>query len=118
MVKRTAEEVCIEYAIAVGAVREQTRIMAANRCPEQCGEERDPDSGRVVSAAQPSCLDLHWTLVCTPYGESPERAFEDMCDQCQIRLTAFDARREAKKRMGAVKRIVERVGNRLIEGGL
>jgi len=30
--KRTGDEVCVEYAIAADSVREQTRIMANNRC--------------------------------------------------------------------------------------
>jgi hypothetical protein len=45
MAKRTPEDVCIEYAIAVAAVRAQTRILRDNRCPDESIGERDEASG-------------------------------------------------------------------------
>jgi len=36
-----------------------------------------------------------------------------MCDACKIRLAAFEKRKEAKKRYGAAKLAVEKVGKRL-----
>lgn len=106
---------CMEYAIAVDAVRAQTRIMMANRCEEASKEERDSSSGRIVSAEVPSCMSRHWEIDITKYGERPMLAFEDMCEPCQVRLQAYEARKEAKKRLGAAKRSVEAVGKRLIK---
>lgn len=113
MAKRTAEEVCIEYAISVEAVREQTRIMAANRCIEESAEEVEHTTGRLVSPAVVSCLTRHWEIVVTKYREEPALALEDMCDKCQTRLEAFEVRAAAKKRLGAAKRAVEAIGKRI-----
>lgn len=112
MRKRTASEACIEYAIAAQAVREQTRIMGNNRCVEESAEEIEHAAGRLVSPAVPSCLTQHWEIVVGKYREEPALALEDMCEKCQIRLEAFEARKVAKKRLGAAKRSVEAIGKR------
>jgi hypothetical protein len=109
--KRSAEEVCVEYAIAAESVREQTRIMRNNRREEESKGERGAYG--CVEGAQESCLSEHWSIEATPYGERPSRAFEDMCELCQIRLKAFETRRECKRRLGAAKRAVEAIGKRL-----
>jgi hypothetical protein len=112
--KRSAEEVCVEYAIAAESVREQTRIMRDNPCTEQSGGELDLASG-YSNGAQESCMSRHWNVVTGPppnYREEPELTYDGMCEPCKIRLKAFDARRECKRRLGAAKRAVEAIGKR------
>lgn len=106
--RRTAEDVCVEYAIAVAAVREQTRIMAAHRCTE--GSRKNFNE-----TGETECLDDFFAAPKGPDGEFPRyREFHDrMCDNCKRRLQALDDRRQARIRLGAAKRAVEAVGKRL-----
>jgi hypothetical protein len=90
MAKRTPEEVCIEYAGAVAAVRAQTRILRDNRCPDESAGERDEASG-YMHGAQESCLQRHWNIETGPppnYTERPELAYDELCDACKVRLRA------------------------------
>lgn len=113
---RTANDVTVEYAIAVECVREQTRIMAKNRCEGESKGEIGMSGYR--EGAEESCLNKHWSIVVVSGGhgegrEVPGMAYDDMCDECKTRLQAFLDRREARKRLGAAKRAVETVGKRL-----
>lgn len=115
--QRTAEEVCVEYAIAAESVREQTRIMRNNRCEGESKGEIGMSGYR--EGAEESCLNKHWTIVIVDAGhgnaaEKPSLAYDAMCDECKTRLQAFEDRREARKRLGAVKRAVEAAGKRLM----
>lgn len=114
--QRTAEEACVEYAIAAESVREQTRVMRNNRCEGESKGEIGASGYR--EGAQDSCLNQHWTIVLEGSGdharEVPELDYEDMCDECKTRLHAFKDRRDARKRLGAAKRAVENAGKRLM----
>lgn len=112
--RRTAEDVCIEYAIAVAAVREQTAIVHKHSCTE--GNRQ-----YTAETGEEECLDRHFRIEVYQAGddrpmERPELAAEDMCENCQIRLKALDTRRGYRKRLGAAKRAVEIVGKRLNAG--
>lgn len=109
---RNAEDVCAEYALAAEAVREQTRIMRNNRCEEESKPEITANG--YGAPAVESCLSQHWTIETDVRGsEHPMKDSGDMCDPCQIRLKAFEARKDAKRRLGAVKRSIESVGKRI-----
>jgi hypothetical protein len=109
--RRTPEEVCIEYAIAAEAVRAQTWILRNFPCTE-ASRHYTHETG------EEECLTQHWRTETYQSGddrptERPELAAEDMCENCQTRLRAFKDRREARKRLGSVKRSIETIGKRL-----
>ncbi len=106
--KRTAEESCIEYAIAVEAVRKYTRIMRANPCTEG-------SRGNFIETGEVECLDEFFGAPKGPDGEFPRyQEFHDrMCDACKARLDAINLRHAARVHLGAAKRSVEAVGKRL-----
>jgi hypothetical protein len=105
--KRTAEQVCIEYAIAVEAVREQTRIMRDNRCPNESANFTE--HGMNVDG-ESSCLDDLFEIM--KEGAEEDSDYEEMCPACKIRFHALQKRRAARKRLGAAKRAVESIGKR------
>lgn len=109
--KRTAEDVCVEYALAVKAVRNQTWIIRNWPCTE--GNRK-----YTSETGEEPCLDKHFRIETYQAGddrptERPEMAWEEMCENCQIRLKAIKNRRIARKLLGAVKRSIEVVGKRL-----
>jgi hypothetical protein len=109
--RRTAEEVCIAYAVAVERVRFHTRIMHNHPCTE--GRRKNFNE-----TGETECLDQHFAIEVYDGGhgnpkERPSLAEEDMCDNCRTRLQALNERKDARKRLGAAKRSVEAVGKRL-----
>lgn len=118
MPKRTAEDVCIEYAIAAGVVRSITdkikpwectkyvqggvnldwkpgRTEPVDPCLQQLFAKRDPDERQDV------------------YDEAQQEIEDEMCDRCRESLQAVRDRKVARKRLGAAKRAVDAVGKRL-----
>lgn len=109
--KRTAEEVCIEYALAVAEVRFQTCLIRDHRCTEG-------SRNNFNETGEEECLDQYFSLEVVDAGngnirEQPRRAAKDMCDNCQTRLQAVRDRKDSRKRLGAAKRAAESVGKRL-----
>lgn len=109
--KRTAEEVCIEYALAVAEVRFQTCLLRDHRCTEGSRKNFNETGER-------ECLDRHFEIEIYDSGhgnpkERPGLAAVEMCDNCQTRLQAIRDRKDVRKRLGAAKRAVEAIGKRL-----
>lgn len=110
---RSAEDVCVEYAIAAAEVRRAQVEISKHPC-NLVDDWRD---GIMVD----DCLDKHFRVETVEEGpgrivERPELAAEDMCESCQKRLQFLDERRDARRRLGAAKRSVEVVGRRLNVG--
>lgn len=101
--RRTAEQVAIQFAEAVEAVRVHTRIMRDNWCPNFSAGGYE--NGVMVSPS-PSCLDGYFEAL--KDGALPDS--DELCDKCKIRLKAIGDRRDARRRLGAAKRAVEAVG--------
>jgi hypothetical protein len=100
--KRTAEEVCIEYARAAEAVREQTRIILNNRCTvADSPSERSYTEGTMTPCWQDIGLEDR----------------EDWCEECVAKDAAKTLRAQLRKRLRAAKRSVEAVGKRLMKEG-
>jgi len=95
--RKSPEDVCIEYAIAAEAVREQTRIIRANRCTTA---DR-PSERSYTEGSMTPCLD----------DEGLDR--DDWCEACKVREIAIAARKSARQRLKNAKRSVEVVGKRL-----
>lgn len=118
--KRTPEQVCIEYAIAVAAVRQLTKVIGdpLNRCLRVLSWEADGVEAMCIVPQPEECLTVHWrvSLERASDGEArevPEMPYVDMCDSCQLRHQRVRDRKAARKRLGAAKRSVEAVGKRL-----
>jgi hypothetical protein len=117
--RKSAEEVCIEYARVVAAMREQTAIIK----PWEC--ERVTVSGWHPSGIpDPPCDPCISTLLkkagpFTSFGareeylEWQEEFKGEMCDRCTRSLKAIEERKGMRQRLGAAKRGVEAVGKRL-----
>jgi hypothetical protein len=113
--KRSAEEVCVEYAAAHAAVTAQTRILRETTCEfAEPGEAADWSGNYPGMAGTPSCLDDFFGAPKGPDGEFPRyREFYDkMCEPCKVKLAAVEARKEAKRRFGAAKRAEAAIGKR------
>lgn len=125
--RRTAEEVCVEYAIAVAEVRQLTKVIRdrLNQCEiaaQAIGEfdaavqSRPSIQAMLKPPDMEDCLTKHWQIATGPppiYREEPYLAYVDMCDACKLRCDRIGERRGARKRLGAAKRSVEAVGKRL-----
>lgn len=103
--KRSAEEVCIAYAVAAIKVRDcDAALSSGGYCPHE-----EPWKEKL------SCLGELFACPQGPNGEMPRwREFYDkMCDACKSRLSMIEERREARVSLGAAKRAVQVVGKRL-----
>lgn len=122
--KRTAEEVCIEYASANASVSRLTATMNANPC--EALKERLQEYGAAIESrpgiaeflsipSSDTCLNRHWRIELRDnYGrEEPEIPYDEMCDACKVRSEAVQARKEARSRLGAAKRSIGAIGKRL-----
>lgn len=99
--RKSAEEVCIELSLAAEAVRQQTRIMRANRCTiADRPSERSFTEGSM-----------------TPCTNDVGLEEEEWCDACHVRNKAVKDRQASRKHLGAAKRSVEAVGKRLQKEG-
>lgn len=94
---RTPEEVCIEYALAVECVRDQTRIILNNRCTVA---DRPSERSYTEGTMTPCLLD-----------DGQER--EDWCAACIAKDEAKTLRKDFRKRLAVAKRRIEAVGKRL-----
>jgi hypothetical protein len=111
--RRTPEEVCVEYAIAAAAVREYHGVMKNNFCQVVYDENGIGRPG--FRGDGEDCLSQYWARIQTDNGtiSAPEIEYDEMCDNCKKREQAYRDRGEARKRLGAAKRSVEAVGKRL-----
>lgn len=96
--QRSAEDVCVEYAIAMGEIRRLSKIIREHPCPDQRPFDNETGDGSA------SCIFEY-------RGE--ELAFDKMCDDCKVAQEALDDRKIARKRFGAAKRRIEAVGKRI-----
>jgi len=113
--KRTAEDVCIEYALAAEAVREHKRYLndRSNFCEGyEPAEEEDYATNYpgYRGTSRNSCLEEYDAL-----EEVDKGAFIDneMCSKCKVRLNVRFLLWLRKKDMQSAKRSVEAVGKRL-----
>jgi hypothetical protein len=98
MAKRTPEEVCIEYAIAMEVARTARWILSTVPCEFE--EAPDPETGY---DGEPACT--------RPYANNDD----GMCDNCEKhRMPALRDLQEARKRAYRARRSIEAVGKRLI----
>ena len=115
----TAEQACINYAIAVSEVRRRTCFLRDNVCPNWSPQESpDYQCNYPGCPESPSCLTEYFTGVKdASYGtdgvaqDMPDPS--DLCDVCKAKLAAIEERREWKRKLGAAKRSIERLGKRL-----
>lgn len=120
--RKSAEEVCIEYAIAAVAVRDITRKITPGECALLVAEEAIPWHMRDEKPAVP-CISKLLSLkpeVGHNYGaylEESQEIEDEMCERCQESLKAVRDRKLLRKRLGAAKRSVEAVGKRLQKEG-
>lgn len=121
MAQRSPENACVEYAIAVAEVRRCNAVMSAeqNLC-DVISLFRESGAEQLNGTHSPSsCLDDLFerhdpemeSREC--FEESQAELRETMCDGCKERLAAVEARKDARKRLGAAKRSVEAVGKRM-----
>jgi hypothetical protein len=107
-VKRSAEDACIEYAIALATVREHSLVIRSFPCKEASNHHFDETGER-------ECLSEYWHGITGPDGfvARPQIKFDDMCENCKKREQAYHDRKEARKRLGAAKRSIAAIGKRL-----
>ncbi len=102
---RSAQDVCIEYALAAQQVKEQQKIVVSHSCTMGNDEEE--------------CISRLWaTSGQDDRGRSypePDILECDMCGNCKIRLEAIRKRAIARAKFGAAKRAVLAVGKRMIK---
>lgn len=116
--KRTPEQVCIEYAIAVAAVRELTRKIVPGECTLMASSEFRPGWPGGTTPIDP-CISRLFSLKQEDernreaYLEASDEIEEEMCDRCKVSLQAVRDRKTARVRLGTAKRSVEAVGKRL-----
>lgn len=119
--RKTAEDACIEYAIAIAEVRRLNAVMSAeqNLC-DVIALFRESEAERLNGSYSPySCLDGLFERhdpemeSLEAHEEAHAELRETMCDGCRERLSAIKDRKDARKRLGAAKRSVEAVGKRL-----
>lgn len=110
--KRTPEEVCIEYAEAAAEVRRHSCTMRENKC-EFAEKAYSPvyDSSFVCLEPGSHGIDPCWLQIA---NESMEDGNEP-CEPCTRRIAAHGERKDAKKRLRAAKLAVGSVGKRLIK---
>lgn len=127
--RRSPEDVCVQYAVAVAAVRQLTKVIGdrLNQCEiaaQACGEldaavqSRPSIQAMLKPPDMEDCLTKHWQIAIGPapnYREEPYLAYVDMCDACQLRCDRIAERKIARKRLGAAKRAVEAVGKRVAQ---
>lgn len=101
----TADQACIDYAIAHQEVAKLSRELGDPEYAE-CAK-RDQDTG--------DCLDRLFSCPVGPSGEMPRypEFFEALCSRCKTRLSTLDQRKAARSKLGAAKRTILKVGNRL-----
>lgn len=118
--KRTPEDVCIEYALAVAAVRELTRKIIPGECTTMATADALEfwQPGYKEERTEP-CISQLFSL--KPSGSYDREAYlemaydleEAMCERCKESLQAVRERKALRKRLGAAKRSVETVGKKL-----
>jgi hypothetical protein len=115
--KRSAEEVCIEYAVATRIVRELSAKVRPGECTSMASAEFRPGWPGPSTPIEP-CISRLFSLKPTPgedydyYLEEAEEIESEMCERCVESLKAVRERKEARKRLGAAKRAVEAIGKR------
>lgn len=120
--KRTAQDVCIAYADAVAEVRRLTRKIGTCDCIRVAAWNKLwadwTEDQNLPCEPQPStCLYVLWNLPQGPEGEvHPQRieeAHAEMCGPCSEAYEYIQARKLARRAVGAAKRSVEAMGKRL-----
>lgn len=110
MAQRSAEDVCIEYAISVGENRRITKAIGMCIC-HRITDETHPGKG--------ICLKELWDMVPDRRGEGNcwpedvEEAIAALCMACAEARRLVGDRKVVRKRLGAAKRAVEAVGKRV-----
>ena len=102
MAKQTAEQACINYAVAQETVKRlSNEISRHSECAKLDGEE--------------DCIDRLFSAPRGPDGEFPRHAefFDSMCPRCKARIVMIDTRKQERIKFGAAKRAVLAVGKRL-----
>lgn len=113
--KRTAEQACVDYSIASGAVRRYTSNIRKALCIRMSDTCPDGDWGSGTGPDIKTCLDEFFHAPKGPDGEFPRyREFhEKMCSGCKTRLDLINLRSAARVHLGACKRSVVAIGKRL-----
>lgn len=120
-----ARQACSEYARLAGEIRALDRIIR-QQCPEESEAEygHTDDSHRMSCPPVPSCLTEFFSNVAehqaAHYREDNQHAGrivleemladEAMCEVCQAKLKAIQARKPLRIKLGAIKRKIERIG--------
>jgi hypothetical protein len=100
--KQTAEQACINYAVAQETVKRlSNEISRHSECAKLDGEE--------------DCIDRLFSAPRGPDGEFPRHTefFDAMCPRCKARIVMIDTRKQERIKFGAAKRAVLAVGKRL-----
>jgi len=109
--RKTAEQACIDYALAVADKRKYHAIICAPTCIHILEWDRTmPDTPR-----PDTCLDEFFTAPKGPDGEFPRHNefFAKLCDPCKGKLGALTLRADAGRRIGAARRSIGAIGKRL-----
>lgn len=112
MAQRSANDVCIEYAIAVAEVRRLTKALGTSICKRVIDEDFSREG---------TCLKNLWEMVPERNGEGNcshedfAEAVAELCTACAEARRLIDERRDARKRLGAAKRSVEAIGKRVAQ---
>lgn len=123
--RKSPEDACVEYAIAVAEVRRLTRKIGDAQCIHLKGwsagfdnlEESDWDALAAYPPSPETCLHKRFNMPTGPEGEihhtTVAAIHAAMCSGCSEAFEYVQTRRTARRRVGGAKRSVEAVGKRL-----
>lgn len=118
---RTAEDICVDYALCVQSVRVQRNILRDTFCENyEAGEPADYASNYpgMSGTSKNDCVDTYNTM--SAVGAVPANSTyydQQMCPNCKIRLEAYKQMKWDKQRLSRVKRIIESMGNKINKTG-
>lgn len=117
--RRTPEQVCIDYAELAAMLRDLGRRIHTSVCESYDSGQPDTLEGRGYPAtSKRECLDKFYAL---PLDDDGCRIgghafiYDDMCQACHQRYYGRIERQGLMRRVYAAKRAVEAVGKRLIK---
>lgn len=99
----TAEQACINYAVAAHTIHELTQELWAHRCPDKS----------LGAPPTPSCLETYFAGPPDNEGKPLPDPKDALCEDCFAAFGIIQQRKLARRKFSVVKRAVLAVGKRL-----